>query len=145
MAPTIARPPTTKPRASLVVAACALAVGAFAYLVRGADLVASDWTGISLRAARSFFAPLRDVVPAPILGVLPDIAWAAALALVLARLRASRGFVLAGFVLCAGWEIGQALRVFPGTFDPADLVTSCLAYTAVVFAHRFSLRKGFAS
>lgn len=138
---------TVDRRASkLALPAAILGLGVLTYLVRGAETLAFHWTGLSGAAAamRHTLAPLRARIPGVVLGVLPDIAWAAALALVLTRLRSSRVFLVLGFALCVGWEIGQGLRIVPGTFDIADLVTSATAYLAVVFLDRFP-KKGSAS
>jgi hypothetical protein len=126
----------------LALPAAILALGAFTYLVRGVSTLGFHWTGVSeaASATREALAPVRATIPRAVLGVLPDIAWAAALALVLTRLRSSRGFLVAGFALCFGWEIGQGLSIVPGTFDIADLVTSSAAYLAVVFLDRFSTK-----
>jgi hypothetical protein len=127
-------------------AAGALFVGAATYLVRPAPIGIFGWPLVSspLGWARATAAPLRGVVPASVLGVLPDVAWAVALALILTRLRSTAGLA-AGFCLCAGWEIGQGLGLVAGTFDLADLVTSSAAYVAVVFLSLFIQRKGASS
>jgi hypothetical protein len=145
-APTLARIDRTRSRA-LVYAGLALALGVAVYLVRPEEIAVFGIAGVSgpVHALRAALAPLRGMVPTSILGVLPDVAWAAALAWVLTRLRSSSAFLVAGFVLCAGWEIGQGLRIVPGTFDVADLVASIAAYAAVVLIARFIPRKGLAS
>jgi hypothetical protein len=134
----------SKSRAPLGVAAGALVLGAATYLVRPGEIAIFGWPVLSgpLARARLAAAPFRGVVPTGVLGVLPDVAWAVALALILTRLRSGAGWLVAGFCLCAGWEVAQAFRLVPGTFDPADLVASSAAYVGVVFFARFSQRKG---
>jgi hypothetical protein len=143
----VATSASPRPRASFALAWVALGVGVAAYLVRPSEIAAFGVPGISspIDSLRRLLAPLRDVIPPPVLGVLPDVAWATSLALVLTRLRSGKIFLVLGFVLCAGWEIGQALRIIPGTFDLFDLVASSAAYAAVVLLDRFLQRKGFAS
>jgi hypothetical protein len=75
---------------------------------------------------------------------LPDAAWGYAVgafvALVWARgARAWRwGWLAAGSAVVAGFEIGQALQVVPGTFDLVDLCVSLGGYwLAVVLLPRW--------
>ena len=139
--------PHSNSRLPFGLAAAALLVGAASYLVRPSEIAIFGWPLVSgpLGSVRAAAAPLRGVVPAAVLGVLPDVAWAVALALILTRLRASAGWLTAGFALCAGWEIAQGLRLVAGTFDVADLVASSAAYVAVVVFALFVQRKGSSS
>jgi hypothetical protein len=126
-----------------------LALGAITYLVRPTTIAALDVPLVRDAAAqaRQALVPVRLALPGPLLGVLPDVLWAAALAWILVRIwrGASSAWLVVGLALAAGWEIGQAFGIVPGTFDAADLVCSTAAYVAVVVLDRVSLhRKGFA-
>lgn len=62
----------------------------------------------------------------------PDMAWAAAMAMVVtlsfARYFRNRAMALAIVIFAAcSWELAQGLEWAPGVFDPLDLLVSCLA------------------
>lgn len=71
-------------------------------------------------------------------GVVPDAAWAFALGSMLRFVwRAERRWARAawlwtGAVLAVGYELAQFPHWAPGTFTPADLVASAVAYAAAV-------------
>jgi hypothetical protein len=51
--------------------------------------------------------------------------------------RARIFWMIAGLALVAGYELGQAARIVPGTFDVVDLIVSCAAFAvAVLFVQR---------
>ncbi len=74
-------------------------------------------------------------VPSAIAGSLPDAAWGWALGAALsllwrgATLRARIPWLMGGGALAVGTELGQAVHVVPGTFDPLDLAAIGVGYT----------------
>ena len=77
---------------------------------------------------RAWAAPARDLFPEWALFSLPDGAWVFACTAFFARLwpdgpwwlRAT--WIGMGSVLAVGGEVGQAVGLVPGTFDPIDVV-----------------------
>lgn len=120
-------------------------VGAAIYLLfRTRTLLAYQWVtaagaGAWLEVARDHAMPFRAVLSGPILYTVPDAMWVYGLTACM-RLIWSRNasgarwvWVSLGVVLGAGGELGQALGIVPGTFDPADLI-ACFA-AAILAVH----------
>ena len=102
-------------------------------------MIAFGWAramglGRALDGLRHAAAPVRGHLPPAVLDVLPDAAWALALAGIvrfswaLEPGRARRAWLAIGFVLAVGWELAQGLHLVRGTFDPRDLLVSAIAY-----------------
>jgi hypothetical protein len=117
----------------------ALALGALPYFARPQTTLVGGAVGLPSAGS----ALLRRVPPA-IAGSLPDAAWAFALAYTVAVLWAEgpplarRTWLSVGLALAAGWEIAQAARLVPGTFDLLDLIASVIAYGMGLVAARIS-------
>lgn len=85
---------------------------------------------------------LRGYAPARFVDVFPDMAWAYALTALQVLLWRSgppraRWLWISTAPLCAvGWELGQAARFIPGTFDWGDLVGSLVACALAVITLR---------
>jgi hypothetical protein len=84
---------------------------------------------------RSSLAPLRGMVPDVLLFSLPDALWvySATASMILAWRRSSafgaRCWQRVPLVLAVGAELGQWLRLVPGTFDIRDVVLIAAAST----------------
>lgn len=83
--------------------------------------------GGALHGARASTAALASAMPAWVKWSLPDALWAFALMRVFCILWKSRltgdsaPWLVGAAVIALGSEVGQALHVVPGTFDPLDL------------------------
>lgn len=113
--------------------------GALLYVgFRAEHLVGWRWAdAIGLGAAARSLRDLLRIgpeLPAWVRFTLPDALWVYALTFVIARLQrgatpAERAAWLAtAFALGPGAELGQAAALVPGTFDPADLIATLVAF-----------------
>ena len=121
-----------------------IVAGAIIYILwRSPSLVVFAWIDAARMLPmaadlRHVAAPLRSLIPRPILFSAPDALWvyAATSAMVL-NWRTARGgvwrsgWIAAAAVLAGGAEFGQAAHLVRGTFDVADVVAvSAAACTA---------------
>lgn len=125
-----------------------LAAGIAVYLLfRSNALLVFRWIelaglGGALAELRALAAPLRPLLPGWFLYSAPDGLWVYAvtsfMCLTWRDESAARAalWIAAGPVLAIGWELAQLLRLVPGTFDPADLVSCAIATGASIAAHR---------
>ncbi|CAN5924340.1 hypothetical protein BH11MYX4_BH11MYX4_38740 [soil metagenome] len=138
---------------SLVVrAGVPLAAGGLVYGLRsgrtilGALVARLDILPIASASRLTFIEGVRRLVPTRALDTLPDALWSFAVAQVILWIwsgeRApSRSIWLGlGFALAVGWELGQAIRLIPGTFDGADLVSSASAFALAVLIDTYRRR-----
>lgn len=130
-----------------------IVIGATIYVVwRDPGLVVFDWLewiGLAevVAGLRAALAPLAPHLPAWLLLSLPDGLWvyAATAAAVLVWESAPPSWtrcawLSSGLVLGAGSELGQALRLVPGTFDLIDLgACTVAAVLALIFTSRSPL------
>lgn len=126
--------------AAFVVAPLLLGASVYVFL-RPSDawfvrVLGETWLGAPLHHARAVTLPLRAYVPAIVLDVAPDLAWAFVVGAILAFVwhdrpgRAARVWFVIGLGSTLGFEIAQRFHVVPGTFDPLDLVAQALGYVA---------------
>ncbi len=119
--------------------AAPLSLGAVIYVLwRCDDLNLFRWidaVGLedAARDARSAASPLRPRLPDFILFSVPDGAWAYAWSAHFHRLHLGGArrlrllWALAGPCALVASELGQALHLVPGTFDPLDLLAIAIA------------------
>lgn len=129
-------------------AGLSLSAGAVLYLgFRAETLLGWHWAasigvdGVGLRV-RAALAPLAPYLPDWALFTLPDALWVYALTFVVAHLVRSARPVERGLWLTVvlalgpGAELGQAVGLVPGTFDPADLVATLVAFAGALYLAR---------
>jgi hypothetical protein len=134
---------------SVGIPAVPLLIGGLVYVLwRSTGLLMFRWfdfLGLHsvISAIRIASAPMRDYMPSWTLYSLPDAAWASCGVLLFAALwsgswHPSRHFwVLLAPSLALGGEFAQLLRLLPGTFDIADVITCVLLSSlSLILANR---------
>jgi hypothetical protein len=124
-----------------------LLVGGSIYIVwRAETLQMFRWFELAhltgpLYTLREMYGGQSGWLPAWMLYSIPDAAWVYSFSMYFGLLwldsnpRAAFSLAAAGPILGIGAEFGQALRIVPGTFDPADvllLVVASIASTIVL-------------
>jgi hypothetical protein len=122
-------------------AAIVLVAGSLLYLVRPRDaIVVSGIATVGFPAVAQLIHDVREAVyanvrlPGWFCGGASDAAFGFSLGAIVAR--APRAIVASGALIAVSHELGQALGLVPGTFDPIDLVLLAQSFALAVALHR---------
>ncbi len=133
-----------------MVASVPLLIGGVVYVLwRAPSLLMFEWfdyLGLAplIGLLRAALSGVGNQLPGWILYSWPDAAWAMSGVMIFACIwrgsqsHARHAWIFLAPSLAIGSELAQCLGLLPGTFDPADLISCCLArLAAVVAASRF--------
>jgi len=115
-----------------------LTLGVLTYAGRSRRPIAFALAPSVATRLHSVLHPIFARLPPVVVDSLPDVAWAFALASLLAFVwrdtssRARTAWLAAGAMLAIGYELAQLARWVPGTFDPKDLFASAAGYAAAI-------------